>query len=273
MRQHPIRRRAFSLLELLIVMGIAALMASLVLGGFSSYQGSQRRATCQSNMVQIYRAVRLYANDNDSFPPTYQVAGQTQLSGGLGLLWAQLDTTPGGTGLKAPSEFSSYLKTPNALHCPTDVGKDPATNLPYPQTALNAQGQVNLGFLSYQKPDPLGGDQSYLPARTPSLNDPDYSRQLKHLATNGTITKVVDIPTPSNTIITWCPFHRGTSSKPDTVLFFDGSVRRLEVTQEGSCLPSPARNGVLTGWRRVAQCSTDTTGQKPENEGARLAQP
>lgn len=283
MRHNPSRRRAFSLLELLVVLGIAALMASVVMGGFSSYQGSQRRATCQSNMVQIYRAVRLYANDNDAFPHTYQVAGQTQLSGGLGLLWAQPDEVPDATqqsgrsfqnsGLKAPGELTSYLKTPNALHCPTDVGNDPVTNQPYPRTAVNAQNQVNLGFLSYQKPDPLGGDQGYLPARTPATGDPDYSRQLRHLATNGTITTIVDIPTPSSTIITWCPFHRGASSKPDTVLFFDGSVRRLEVTQNGSCSPAPGRSGSLAGWRRVAQCSTDVTGTAPDNEGARLAQP
>ncbi len=152
MKPHSSRRRAFSLLELLVVLGIAALMASLVLGGFSSYQGSQRRSTCQSNMVQIYRAVRLYANDNDAFPHTYPVNGQTQLSGGLGLLWAQPDEVPNAasptgrsfqnTGLKAPGELTSYLKTPNALHCPTDVGKDPVTNQPVSQTAVNAQNQV-----------------------------------------------------------------------------------------------------------------------------------
>ncbi len=99
-------------------------------------------------------------------------------------------------------------------------------------------------------------------------NDVDYSRQLKHFDNND---RVVDIPTPSNTIITWCPFHRGASSKPDTVLFFDGSVRRLEVTQNASCLAN--HNAPLTGWRRVAQCSTDAPGNAPENEGARLAQP
>lgn len=264
------RRRAFSLLELLVVMGIAALMAGIALGGFSSFQGSQRRSTCQSNMVQIYRACRLYENDYSSFPATYTFVGQTQLSGGLGLLWAQPDGTSGGTGLKPFTDSSSYLKSPNALHCPADAAKQVA------QTAINSQGQVDLSYLSYQKMDAQGGDdsdgninalyknQTYLPNRTTAEADVDYARQLIHQKAGGTL---VNIPTPSDTVVLWCPFHRGVSSKPDNVLFYDGSVRRMVIAQEASCSPSGLKR---SGWRRLSQCKAAGSSN---NEGAALAQP
>lgn len=245
-------------------------------------------------MVQIYRACRLYSTDNDSYPPTYQVTGQTQMSGGLGLLWAQRDEkpdttstsgrSPQNTGLKAPEELTAYLKSSKALHCPADVGKDAVTNVDVPQTPYNKQGQIDLAFLSYQKVDPQGGDdgtsnipalnknQSYLPSRTQTANDVDFVRQLRRFTVVNNVPVQANVPVPSNTIITWCPFHRGASKKPDTVLFLDGSVKRMEVTQPAGCLPNrPA----ASGWRRLSECSTAVSPNGPPsapNEGAALAQ-
>jgi len=279
MRQHPIRRRAFSLLELLIVMGIAALMASIVLGGFSSYQGSQRRSTCQSNMVQIYRAARLYSNDNDSFPLfTRKVNGGTAdvKVGGLAMLWGVYDGSPSsGPVVRPPADGAlSYLKSSAPLHCPSDTKLSPI--------AIKDDGNggkiVDPDFLSYQKVDgtdpvdPTQPQWTYDDVRfklSPNApTPPDFARQLKHISIdqNG-IESNVNIPTPSSTVVAWCPFHRGLSGKPDTVLFFDGSVRRMEVTQPAGCLPGRPD---ASGWLRLSECSTNPAAN---NEGASLAQP
>ena len=267
-------RAAFSLIEILVVLGIAALVGSLVMGGFFSFQGSQRRSTCQGNLVQIYRACRLYANDNITFPLTYPVpgaaAGSTPLSGGLGLLWARSDMTAGGTGLGAPNEYVSYLKRPDALHCPADIKGS--------TSPINANEYVELSFLSYQKPDPLDITQeTYSPIRTRAFGgtnaDPDYARQLIHtrpLPDGG----LVRVPIPSNTVVTWCPWHRGVGSKPDNVLFFDGSVKRMQIQQEKSCLSGRTANDPeLTGWRRVADCSSasQNSSASQSGEGTALA--
>lgn len=272
------RRSAFTILEILVVLGIASLMGALVLGGFSSFQGSQRRSNCQSNMAQIFRACRLYANDNGSFPPTYAVSGQTQLSGGLGLLWAQRDTTTGGTGLKQPEELISYLKSSSVLHCPADTGKD-ANGVDIPQTPFNSSTtdsrQVNLAYLSYQKPDPIDGTESYQPLRTKDtgLTDGfrDFPRQLFHYDINN---HYIPLPVATDTVITWCPFHRGAGAsisggRPDNVLFFDGSVRRMEIVQSAGC---SIGRGDATGWHRLANCISSATPVPQNSEGAALAQ-
>ncbi len=271
------RRRAFSLLEILVVLGIGAFVGSIVLGGFSSYQGSQRRATCQSNMVQIYRAARLYVNDNDSYPLlTRRVNGGAAdvKVGGIGMLWATYDgSATGGPVLRPPSDgVTSYLKSSSALHCPSD------TKSSLTPTKMDATGQavlvggspiVDEAFLSYQKPDPQDTTQwTYDDVRVKlSPNAPipsDFARQLQHRTS---IDTIINIPTPSNTVVAWCPFHRGVSARPDTVLFYDGSVRRMEVTQPAGCLPNrPA----ATGWLRLSECTTNPIA---DNEGARLAQP
>ncbi|RYF41955.1 MAG: type II secretion system protein, partial [Cytophagaceae bacterium] len=238
MKSSHSRRGGFSLLEILVVLGIAALMGSLVLGGFSSFQGSQRRSNCQSNMVQIYRACRLYSNDNDSFPlftrkiDTGPNKGPNDVKvGGLAMLWGTFDGgAAGGPVVRPPIDSSiSYLKSSNALHCPADVDIQNGTSL----TAIKDLGGGNLivdpAYLSYQKPVrsdmgyPDGGELTYNDVRTKATSDLDYARQLRHrsiFGTNNPKEIEVNIPTPSDTVVTWCPFHRGLSAKPDNVLFY-----------------------------------------------------
>jgi len=263
------RHGAFSLLEILVVLGIAAFVASLALGGFSSYQGSQRRSTCQSNMVQIYRACRLYSNDNDSYPLfTRKVNGGTTdvKVGGLAMLWGRYDAN--GPVVRPPIDGSiSYLKSSTALHCPADVDFQNGASA----VAIKDDGSggtiVDPAYLSYQKPDKTDSSLltwTYDDVRTKLTSDVDFARQLQHRNTSDII---VNIPIPSNTVVMWCPFHRGLSARPDNVLFYDGSVRRMATTQDAGCLPGRPAS---TWWRRLSECSTSTTAN---NEGATLAQP
>ena len=271
-RSHS-RRGAFSLLELLVVIGIAAFIASLALGGFSSYQGSQRRSTCQSNLVQIYRACRLYANDNDSYPPLLTNTTDGRV-GGLALLWGRTEPSSNGAIVRPPIDSSlSYLKSSSALHCPADVDYKNTVN---PSSPLPTKSDGNGGtvidpaYLSYQKADkddPTEPTQfTYNDKRTGQTGDPDFARQLQHFSATAP-NVVINIPTPSNTVITWCKFHRGLSSKPDNVLFYDGSVKRMTITQDAGCLPHTLAS---TGWRRLSECGTSKTAS---NEDSRLAQP
>lgn len=58
-------RRAFSLLELLIVIGIIALLAALLLSGLNRAREMARRAQCLSNLHQLTQGWHAYATDND----------------------------------------------------------------------------------------------------------------------------------------------------------------------------------------------------------------
>ena len=56
--------RAFTLVELLVVIGIIALLISILLPSLSKSREQARRAACLSNLRQVHQALVLYANDN-----------------------------------------------------------------------------------------------------------------------------------------------------------------------------------------------------------------
>ena len=59
-----VRRGAFTLVELLVVIGIIALLISILLPALSKAQDAARTVTCLSNMRQIMQASTGYAADN-----------------------------------------------------------------------------------------------------------------------------------------------------------------------------------------------------------------
>ena len=57
-------RRGFSLIELLVVIGIIAILLALLFPALSNAQGHARVVACQSNMRQLGQAMFIYANEN-----------------------------------------------------------------------------------------------------------------------------------------------------------------------------------------------------------------
>lgn len=73
------RGHAFTLVELLVVVALIAILASLGATAWSKVQVSGLRAKCASNMRQIGAAVHLYAADHDGrFPSTRHVVGEDE---------------------------------------------------------------------------------------------------------------------------------------------------------------------------------------------------
>jgi prepilin-type N-terminal cleavage/methylation domain-containing protein len=75
--RHPFERghfpaRAFTLVELLVVISIIAILASLLLPALARTKESGRGAACISNLHQIGIALQLYLQDNNNRLPTME---------------------------------------------------------------------------------------------------------------------------------------------------------------------------------------------------------
>ncbi len=68
------KKRAFTLVELLVVIGIIAVLISVLLPALNRARGAARTIVCASNMRQIGQATFLYVNDNKGLLPLGSLA-------------------------------------------------------------------------------------------------------------------------------------------------------------------------------------------------------
>src|SRR5688572_14108756 len=109
--QGPARGRGFTLVELLIVIGLIALLISLLIPALSRAREQSNRVKCMANLRTLGQAMFLYAANHKDRLPNCNPPGQATnaVAADRALL-----------GLA-----HNYVRSPKVFHCPSDKDPEP----------------------------------------------------------------------------------------------------------------------------------------------------
>ena len=260
------RNSGFTLVEIMVVLGLAAVISSITLGAFRSISDGNKRTSCQSNLSQIYQSCRVYSQDYDGKFPYLNAGGAPPDShlltpdpndqdatpkGGLGLWALYVYPKPSSTDcITQPNYYpnlpladdttklAGYIKSTKVFHCPAD---NYDRTIKYLDSADACQSTtLPSGTLSFNPAPTAAVPQVYLNAGYLSYQIPDN---------NGPTTN--PSPDPKNT---YSSFRNDTSRTRQLIPF---AVDGANVTR---IVDRPMRNATVVTWCRFHR-SMDSTGK------------
>ena len=204
MRQELARRSGFTLVELLVVIGIIALLISILLPALNKARGQAQMVQCSSNMRAIGQGLNLYLNASKGRLPPLMVATATAPAvWPSGFFWANVlvrnkfvPTSIGTTATGAKNQLSGVFTCPS--------GTD---------TLISTEGAVATDF-------PISGINDYLRAHNyvADATDTDTSNTDDRVGTH----YMLNARKPNSTTFTGAP---DTSYVPPFYAFSDTTGR------------------------------------------------
>lgn len=233
-------QRAFSLIEVLTVIGIIALLLAILFPVFSRAREQARQTACISNMHDIYVAANLYRQDNEVYPPI--LLGLPENADGT--FWQPGGDAPVPAGrIRSGYLYPAYVKNIDTFHCPNNPIAD--------QTILvQAQFPATAGFTGYATYGSHGIEASDPTAPLPyyAFDSYDisaalgqttgyevvYSRDWTNAEGHGLDPRSdhpnqLKYPNPpqDQTILTWCNYHVRSGSDKCPVILASGTARTV----------------------------------------------
>lgn len=154
---HGRKPRAFSLVEMLVVIAIIAILAALLLPALSRGKQRAQRIQCISNLQEIGTAFQMFSHDHGGkFPmqlPQSEGGSEEFVTAGLNI---------SGTfyfSYRHLQPLANELTTPRVLVCPADVDRDQAQNFNYLQNS-NVSFFVNVAADYNEPASVLAGDRN-----------------------------------------------------------------------------------------------------------------
>jgi len=236
-------RKGFSLVELLTVIAIIAILASIIFPVMGLVSNKARMNKCVTQLHEIGVAVQYFKTDNRQYPdilgiPVLTTNSATPAADGSNVVsFDQIrDNTTGISGL-----YPEYVRSFRLYHCPMskiidtkipewyDPGKGGLYGYSYNSYDFYkvAPGDVRPHYLrswavitGTETPAEAAHDGCPINPEDPARAARDYERQLKFRNP------------PDDTVVTWCSWHEvasGTSVRGKTpVLFLDGHVDGID---------------------------------------------
>jgi len=232
--------RAFTLIELLTVIGIIAVLVAILFPVFGRVREQARQTACMSNMEELYVKISLYAQDYDAYPPL--LLGLPENPDGS--IWQPGGSAPVmATNIRRGYLYPSYVQDISVFHCPDNGITDQTVivNATFPANA-GFSGNATFGTHGIQWPDPNQPIPYYafdsydltVALGQPGAYQVGYSRDWTNAEGQGIDTRTdhpnqlkYPNPPPDKTIITWCNWHVQSGGDKCPTLFASGTAKPL----------------------------------------------
>lgn len=173
MARPPHSRRAFSIVELLVVVGVIAALVGILLPVLGRTREAARRAGCLSNLRQVHQTVQTYAFNNRGAVPLGYRVGFKQFNS---MAYSATSRPPPGRP-PLPGQFCLFgvlylnklMDPPDVFFCPSN--EDPQSTLrgptnPWPPGPRGTGPSVFLGYgfrPQHEIKDEVQRDGGYVP--------------------------------------------------------------------------------------------------------------
>jgi len=198
------RNRGFTIVELIVVMSIAALLMAVTVSATRSMFRGQDTTRCILQLQKIGQSVKEYWFLEGGVPPVYVVEGTTVVSESLNVL------------------LNGYLSNPKMLSCPLD---DFGNRTSYTNIDENASATTPLNKYRYM---PHRGSNSVCQL-SPGWEIENYEGTWAWVPATKTLAGKKWVP-DDNAIITWCDCHLDETDGKYLVLYWSGEVELLSAS-------------------------------------------